>query len=149
MKGCQEKIVPFLTSAEIRKIDKQIEKIIASLHFKSAKQMKKFLIFVVQQVLTGQSHRIKQYTIAVEALKLATDFDSDFNPYVRVIGGRVRARLLDYYQGEGANDSIIISLPKGGYRPLIKTKNVKTEMAYKQAELPAKSNDLTYYVLMS
>ena len=119
MKGCQYKIVSFKGLAEVRQVEEQVDKIITSLQFKSAKQMKNFLIFVVQQVLTGQSHRIKQYTIAVEALNLATDFDPDFNPYVRVIGGRVRARLVDYYKGEGVNDSIIISLPKGSYQPII------------------------------
>lgn len=149
MTSYQEKIVPFMALAEIREVEEQVEKIKASLQFKSARQMKNFLIFVVQQLLAGRGHRIKQYTIAVEALNLATDFDSDFNPYVRVIGGRVRARLLDYYQREGVNDSIIISLPKGCYQPIIKTKTVHTEMVQKQTEVLTRSKDLTYYVLMS
>ncbi len=149
MKGYQEKIAPFKALDETVKVEEQVEKIIASLQFRSAKQMRNFFIFVVQQVLTGQSHRIKQYTIAVEALNLATDFDPDINPYVRVIGGRVRARLLAYYQGDGANDSITISLPKGSYQPLIKTKNINTSMIKKQMDMPVKNKDLSYYVLMS
>lgn len=149
MRVYQETATPYIAFPEIRKVEEQVGKIIASLQFKSANQMKCFLTFVVQQTLNGQSNRIKQYTIAVEALNLTTDFDSDFNPYVRVLGGRVRGRLLDYYQGEGVNDPIRISLPKGSYKPLIEAKDVNTEMVRKLTGVSTRSKDLAYYVLMS
>src|SRR6185503_14717253 len=37
---------------------------------------------------------------------------------VRSEAARLRARLLDYYAGEGSTDPVRISLPKGGYIPL-------------------------------
>jgi tetratricopeptide (TPR) repeat protein len=110
----------FNNAEDIRLIKEQLRIILASPFFRSAKQMKNFLNYVVSQTIKGEGGRLKQYTIAVDGLNAADDFNPDNNPLVRIIGGRVRARLKKYYRQYNARNKIIISIPKGGYVPEFK-----------------------------
>jgi len=74
---------------------------------------------VVHQTMLGEGKRLKQYCIAIDCLGFADDFDTDSNPYVRIIAGRVREKLDQYYETYGLEDSVFISIPKGRYQPLI------------------------------
>jgi hypothetical protein len=42
------------------------------------------------------------------------------NNTVRVEAGRLRSRLLEYYSGEGQADPLLIEIPRGGYRAVIR-----------------------------
>jgi tetratricopeptide (TPR) repeat protein len=116
-------ILSFDSADEIQLIKDQLRIILASPFFYSAKQMKNFLNYVVIEAVEGKGKRLKQYTIAVEGLNAADDFNPDNNPLVRIICGRVRDRLNKYYLQESADNKIIISIPKGGYLPEFKKLN--------------------------
>jgi len=103
-------------------VEHQLSSILTSTHFKSAKKMQAFLKYVVRKTLAGKGDKLKQYTIAVEALDFPLDFDSDINPVVRIMAGRVRERLEKYYSGDGANDALCITIPKGSYAPSFEEK---------------------------
>jgi tetratricopeptide (TPR) repeat protein len=114
------------TSEETQLVDNQLKRILISKQFKSAKQLQRFLKYVVEKTIIGEGKLLKQYTIGIEALLLADDFDPDTNPSVRIMGGRVRQRLTEYYDDTGINDELIISMPKGSYIPEFK-KNTHTK----------------------
>jgi hypothetical protein len=42
---------------------------------------------------------------------------------VRTEASRLRARLAEYYVGEGKDDAIVIELPKGGYTPIFRLRD--------------------------
>jgi hypothetical protein len=85
--------------------------------FANSPRLASFLRFVVVAVLDGRGHRLKGYTIAVEALGRDTDFDPQSDPIVRVEAVRLRRALERYYVGEGAADPVVIDLPRGHYVP--------------------------------
>jgi len=103
-------------------IKTQLEIILNSSYFNSAKQMKRFLEYIVRKALMGESAQLKQYTIGVEGLGFADDFDSDSNPSVRIMGGRVRKRLQEFYNNydDAENNNVIVTIPKGTYAPKFK-----------------------------
>jgi len=111
------------TEADADLVEHQLAQILASPHFKSAKQMQNFLQYIVRKTLAGKGKTLKQYTIAVEALGYPVDFDSDTNPVVRIKAGRVRERLTKYYDNEGENDALVITMPKGSYTPVFEKKH--------------------------
>lgn len=78
----------------------------------------KVLTYVVERTLAGDSRSIKAYTIAVEALGRAPDFDPDRDSTVRVAAMRLRGALDLYYAGPGAADPLRIRLFPGSYRPV-------------------------------
>jgi hypothetical protein len=92
-------------------------RVLASSAFLASPNLAAFLRFVVEATLSGQSDRIKGYTIGTEALGRGSDFDPQTDPIVRVEAGRLRRTLYSYYANDGANDSIVIALPIGSYVP--------------------------------
>jgi len=101
----------------------QLKRVLASVYFKNAEQQKKFLHYIVEKTLTGESKQLKQYTIAIEGFGMAESFDADTNPLVRINAGRTRKKLEAYYAKKEISDLLLITLPKGSYTPLF-TKNL-------------------------
>src|SRR5262252_6138126 len=100
-----------------REIRAALERVLASEVMRSSPQLAAFLRFVVEAVLAGSSDRIKGYVIAVEVLKRGATFNPQIDPIVRVEATRLRRTLERYYAGEGAEDPIVIALPRGTYVP--------------------------------
>ena len=111
-----------ISDKELQLIKRQLKKVLASNYFSAAKQMQCFLEFIVEKTISGKGDLLKQYTIGVEALSFLDDFDPESNPVIRIMGGRVRQRLKEYYENDGVADELIISIPKGTYTPEFKKK---------------------------
>ena len=94
-----------------------LEHMAASEAFRGSPQLVSFLRYVVEETLRGASDRIKGYTIAVEALGRADNFDPQADPIVRVEAMRLRRALARYYANGGKDDPVMIDLPLGSYVP--------------------------------
>jgi adenylate cyclase len=101
-----------LTRDEIRA---ELERILRSRCFAHAGRASVFLRFVVEETLAGAGPRLKGYTIGTEVFGRPLDFDPQADPLVRVEAGRLRSRLAEYYQNEGAGNPVQIELPRGAY----------------------------------
>ena len=75
----------------------------------------------MEETLAGRSGRIKAYSVAISVLDRDDTFDPQTDPMVRIEASQPRRRLERYYLTLGANDPIIIDLPKGGYVPVFST----------------------------
>ena len=93
----------------------QLERILASRCFEQAGRASRFLRYAVEQTLAGHGERLKGYTIAVEVFDRPADFDAQNDSLVRVEGGRLRRRLIEYYATDGRGDRVQIELPRGSY----------------------------------
>ena len=93
-----------------------LSRVIASDQLRDSPQLTAFLRFVVEATLRGQSHLIKEYTVAVEALGRGENFDPHTDPIVRIAAGRLRRSLERYYADDGVN-SVVIDIPRGHYVP--------------------------------
>jgi hypothetical protein len=92
-----------------------LDRICASRPFDTSPKLTSFLRFVVEVTLAGHGHRLKGYTVGVEALGRAESFNPQIDPIVRVEAIRLRAALAQYYSGAGAHDSVVIEMPRGHY----------------------------------
>jgi TolB-like protein len=97
----------------------QVERMIKSHVFANSPQLSAFLLFIVEAELRGQGERLKGYTIGVEVLRRDVSFDPQIDPIVRVEATRLRRAIERYYAGPGADDAVLIALPRGGYVPRI------------------------------
>src|SRR5882762_7356113 len=97
----------------------QVERMTASDVFVKSPQLSAFLLFVVEAVVRGRGERLKGYTIGVEVLRRDVSFDPQIDPIVRVEATRLRRAIERYYAGPGAEDVVLIALPRGGYVPRI------------------------------
>ncbi len=100
-----------------------LERVLASVPFRSAPSRVAFLRFVAEAALSGRTRSIKAYTVALGALARGDDFDPIADPVVRVTAGRVRNALTRYYAGPGAGDPVLITVPLGSYVPLFRRRD--------------------------
>ena len=100
----------------------QLERVLNSPTFQQADRLKRFLRFITLEAIQGRSAQLKEYVIGVQVFGKEESFDPRTDPIVRVQARRLRARLVNYYHGEGQNDDVAIELPKGGYAPIFRRK---------------------------
>src|SRR5262245_58667484 len=98
----------------------QLEKIVSSPGFVRSDRLGGFLRFVIEQELAGKGDQLKESIIGVEVFGRKPDYDVRVDSVVRTEAARLRSRLAEYYAAEGAAASVIIELPKGGYKPLFR-----------------------------
>ena len=98
-------------------VRQELERVLRSQGFARNERLSRFLRFVVERHLDGVDHELKESVIAVEVFGRRPDYNPKQDAIVRTEAGRLRARLSEFYIGEGKDDSLIIELPKGGYMP--------------------------------
>jgi TolB-like protein len=104
-------------------VRRQLDRLLASAAFANAGRMSRFLKFVVEKTLAGERERLKEYVVGIEVFDRATSYDPRVDSIVRVEAARLRSKLAEYYAGEGRGDDVVLTLPKGGYAPVIRLEN--------------------------
>ena len=99
-------------------IEEELERVLHSTAFARAARLRRFLEYVVREVLAGNGGQLKEYQIGVAVFDRGADFDPRIDTIVRVEAIKLRDRLEAYFRTEGATESIRISIPKGSYRPV-------------------------------
>ena len=95
----------------------QLGRMLAQERFGSAGRNSAFLRHVVEKTLEGRTSEIKEVVIATEIYGRSCDYDPKVDSIVRVEATRLRSKLRSYYEQEGAQDPIRITIPKGSYVP--------------------------------
>ncbi len=93
----------------------QLECILRSADFDASERNRRFLRYVVQEVLAGRGERIKAYSIATAVFGRDASFDPQTDAIVRIEARRLRRSLERYYLTGGKHDRVWISIPKGAY----------------------------------
>src|SRR6516162_6487942 len=115
--------MPVADSSPVRA---QLGKILSSSVFVNSPRMSRFLRFVVETTLEGNGERIKEYVIAIEVFEKAEDYDPQADSTVRTEASKLRSRLARYYETEGREDPLVITIPKGSYAPQFENRNHST-----------------------
>ena len=93
------------------------------------------LRYICEESAAGRADRLKEYTIAVEALGRRADFNPQQDTIVRVTVHTLRKRLQEVYsQGEGASHGVRLVIPSGGYAVHFLSRDGKPSL---EAEAPA------------
>jgi hypothetical protein len=93
----------------------QIEKLLGSHALHGSESLCKLLRYLANHSLDHPGSSPKEYQIATEVFGRQQDFDPHVDSMVRVQAGRLRTKLAEYYASEGADDQIMVELPKGTY----------------------------------
>jgi hypothetical protein len=80
--------------------------------------MGKLLEYLCAKYFNAETESIKEYSIAVEVLGRPESFDPAEDAIARVEVHRLRRKLRDYYEGEGAANRLRIVIPSGKYAPI-------------------------------
>lgn len=81
-------------------------------------RLARLLQFLGDRYLEGRVDEITEYNIATEVLgRSRTTFDGTTDSIARVEIHRLRKRLKEYYESEGKNHNILITIPQRNYVP--------------------------------
>jgi serine/threonine-protein kinase len=105
---------------ELQAARRQLKRVLASPGFTRNERLSRFLRFVVERHLEGRDSEIKESLLAIEVFGRLPSYDPKQDPIVRTEARRLRARLSEYYLGDGKDDALVIDLPKGGYVPIFR-----------------------------
>ncbi|SMQ72042.1 Tfp pilus assembly protein PilF [Devosia lucknowensis] len=99
------------------RIDQALERLLSWPEVARSPQLARFLGYIVERRLSGDTQSIKAYSIAVDVFGRSPDFDPQSDPIVRVQARRLRGLLDQYYRGPGSDEPVRIELPIGRYVP--------------------------------
>src|SRR6478609_7853048 len=108
-------------------IYQQLERIFLDPLFINSQVLRKFLSFIVEQTLEGNSQQLKEYTIALNVLDKPTNFKPQDNSIVRIHAGRLRRALNHFYNSKETPEHIFVSVPLGSYVPVFTINENKAE----------------------
>ena len=94
----------------------QVERILHSDTFRNSDVLRRLFRFLADKSLSGEADQLKEYIIGIDALGKPSSYDPRQDSVVRIQVGRLRQKLADYYRTEGADDQIIVELPKGRFK---------------------------------
>lgn len=119
------------------KIRSQLEKILQNWRISGSPILKSFLVFIVTEYLEGRANCLKEYTIGIKVLGKDITYLPKDDCIVRIHAVRLRKVLAAYYSDDGANDDVIISLPKGCYIPMVTKRDSNSGMNNINGDLKA------------
>ena len=94
----------------------ELQSVIASPDFSRAPIMKRLLSFLVGETAAGRGDQLKAYSVAVDGLGRAPDYDARADSYPRVQVGRLRRMLESYYNTTPPVGGLRLTIPSGRYR---------------------------------
>ncbi len=92
-----------------------MEAVCARAPFANTESLRKLLQYLVEHTLTQPGAPLREAHIAAEVFGKTAGFDPKVDSTVRVQMSRLRTRLAEYYEREGAADRYLIEIPKGTY----------------------------------
>jgi hypothetical protein len=98
-------------------IRRELDRVLQSPQFRSARNRARFLRYVVLKTLAGEHESLKEHTIGVEVFERGEAFDAKADAVVRVQAGLLRKHLEAYYAEGGRDNPTRIVIPKGHYVP--------------------------------
>jgi len=100
---------------DLKDVRDQLERVLDDPHFKGSKRYTRFLRFVVEETLNGNSDGIKERSLGIAVFDRPADYDTNSDSIVRVAASEVRKRLAQYYDSPGRDHELRIELPPGSY----------------------------------
>jgi hypothetical protein len=126
-----------LATASLEDERKEFNAVAAALP-QSSRQLR-LLNYIGEKYFQGETDKLHEYNIATEVFERSkTTFDPGDDAIVRVEAHRLRKRLKEYYENDGKNNSLRLSIPSGSYVPVFTRRSVATA-EIKKEESPSLS----------
>ncbi len=95
----------------------EIQSVLRSPQFERSEKLQKFLRFICDLTIRGESNKINEYLIGAEVFLRGPDYSPSEDSVVRRQAHTLRQKLQEFYSGEGSTHALRIELPIGRYVP--------------------------------
>jgi tetratricopeptide (TPR) repeat protein len=101
-----------------------LEDVTSSEEFATSPRLQEILRYIVEEMLAGRGGQIRGKTIASDVYGRDPDGSGATDNIVRVEARRLRRLLVQYYNGSGQNDPLLIHIDPGGYVPRFESRTI-------------------------
>src|SRR6202161_4030889 len=105
------------TEEEKDQVRRQMERLLATAHFRNSRRYPALLRFIVEETLEGRGEFLKERLLGVRVFERPADYDTAADPIVRVTVAEIRKRIAQYYHDEAHDAEMRIELLPGRYTP--------------------------------
>jgi hypothetical protein len=95
-----------------------LDRMAASAQFRRSARLRDFLLYVGTQSLKEGCPEIHEQEIGMRVFGRSPSYDTSQDNIVRVNATELRKRIEQYFTTEGADEALILEIPRGAYRPL-------------------------------
>jgi hypothetical protein len=131
----EERVADATNLAECRAL---VRRITRSAIFAKSERLSSLLTYICDVTLQGKSKDLNEQKIGAAVFGRNPDYDSSIDGIVRTQASRLRTRLSQFFQDEGANEPIQIVIPRGGYIPFFEPR-LPMRLSEEQKSHPARS----------
>ncbi len=110
-----------------------IDRVAASAQFGRSARLRDFLLYVGNQSLKEGCPEIHEQEIGAKVFGRSSTYDRSQDNIVRVNASELRKRIEQYFATEGAQETLVLEIPRGGYKPVFRRRPVTVD------ELPSSS----------
>ena len=105
------------TEEDKAKVRLQMNRLLATCHFKNSRRYPLLFRFIVEETLEGRGQYLKERLLGVRVFDRPADYDTAADPIVRVTIAEIRKRIAQYYHEERHDSEMRIELMPGHYEP--------------------------------
>lgn len=106
-----------------------IERVAASVQFSRSARLRDFLLYVGGQSLKDGCPEIHEQEIGAKVFGRSSSYDRSQDNIVRVNATELRKRIELYFASEGVHETLILEIPRGGYKPIFRRRSPKLHSA--------------------
>jgi hypothetical protein len=106
-----------------------IQRIAASAQFQRSARLRDFLLYVGTQSLKNGGAEIHEQEIGAKVFGRDASYDRSQDNIVRVNATELRKRIELYFVSEGAHETLILEIPRGGYKPIFHRRSLELHPA--------------------
>lgn len=93
----------------------ECERLLATPTFQQAPTLARLLRYLVDESLSGNAERLKEFAVGFEVFGRGPSFDPRVDTIVRAHARRLRQRLSEHYRTDGRLSPVVLELPRGHY----------------------------------
>lgn len=115
--------VPQVESSPPPDVEEQlalVERIVASAHFRRSARLRDFLLYVAGQYRRDPHAELNEQEIGEKVFGRPSSYDRSQDNIVRVNATELRRRIELYFAEEGAAETLLLEIPRGGYKPVFR-----------------------------
>jgi hypothetical protein len=113
-----------------------LDRILSSPQLKRSNRMRELLAYVGRRALEEGCEQLHEQEIGTEVFGRAAGYDTSVDNIVRVNATELRKRIDAFFENEGANEPLIMEIPRGSYIPVFRYRPVESPVP-SVAEIPA------------
>jgi hypothetical protein len=113
-----------------------LERVVASPQLSRAARMREFLLYVGRRSLKEGCDLIPEQEIGSAVFGRPPSYDTNADNIVRVNATDLRKRVEAYFEADGAQEAVILDIPRGSYKPVFHYRAVAPRLVEPKIEPP-------------